>query len=502
VPETEGAVAPFFSPDGSWIGYFTRGSVNKVAVSGGTHKRVTDAPPVSRGAHWNAGSTILFNPNKTAGLAEVSDEGGPYEMMTQPDVEGYAGGHCWPQLLPGIRTAVVTILPPGAPSFDEAHIAAIDLSSGEHTVVIEGGSHARYVASGHLVFARRGALLAAPFDLDRLEVTSSPVPVIENVLSDPTSGVAHFAVSETGTLVYAPGGQRMSMPRSLVLVDRDGTSEPVAVEPAGYAWPRYSPDGRELAVVIEGSTDDIWVLDLKRNAMRRLTFEGRSVLPVWASDGRSITYSSVRADMPALYSVAVDGSGEPRYLVGGETPSFACSWSPDGDLLAYSTAREGTTDIYLLTRDGSQRPFLATRFNETGAQFSPDGRWLAYMSDESGRFEVYLRRFPDSGAKWQVSTAGGRGPLWAPDGREISFQAGDTIFAVAVETEPELRIGAPEMVLDEPIATALPNFANYDLSPDGRRFVVVRDVVPEFSIHRLVVVLNWFEELERLAPTE
>jgi Tol biopolymer transport system component len=341
-----------------------------------------------------------------------------------------------------------------------------------------------------LVFLREGALFAVPFDVERLEVIGAPIPVVEDVDYDSVTSSAAFTLSRAGTLVYSHS--RVS---SLVSVDRRGEIVPLSPDTRAWRWVRLSPDGERLLTYIDG---DIWVYELERGVLTRLTFDpGRDYQPIWSPDGREIAFQSRRSGENRLYTKPVDGSGAAREILATDHFHSPISWSPDGKSIAFRKETPTTgRDIWILSLEegGEPWPFLETQFNENHAVFSPDGRWLAYDSDESGRWEVYVQSFPDPRGKLHISTDGGSHPIWAPNRREIFYRNQDKMMAVAVRTQPEFASGQPQ-VLFEVVYEEFVSF--YDVLPDGEHFVMVQEE-PQTRLH---VVLNWSEELKRLAPT-
>jgi serine/threonine-protein kinase len=499
---TEGAAEPFFSPDGRWVGFATENKLQKVSVEGGLPLTLCDSPPV-RGASWGD-DVIVFGTTNTMeeGLLEVPVGGGKAQVLTRLNLDEGEFSHRWPNILPGGKGVVFTIRKSRGDS-----VAVFSRETGEFRTVIEDGLQGRYVSTGHLVYAQAGQLLAVPFDLDRLEVSGDPVPLIED------SSNQQFSVSEDGTLVYPSGAIALQPETQLLWVDRHGSSRPITDTPGRYSESRLSPDGRRLVFTIlrENFDFDIWVLELGRGTITRLTFgKGNDSVPIWTPDGKQVTFSSDRSGRWNAFSVPADGSGEPVQLTNSPYLTTAASWSPDGKVLAVQQLRPGNgIDIGLLRPEQGGEPeiLIGTPFNEAQPIFSPDGHWLAYTSDESGREEVYVRAFPGSGGKWQISTEGGRNPLWARNGRELFYRNGNKVMAVAVSSAgEELSPSAPTLLFEEPYlmrAFDVQELLNYDAGLDGREFVMMRTVegesAPPTELH---VVLNWFEELKARVPTK
>ena len=498
VPESEEALNPFFSPDGRWIGFATNSRLMKAAVEGGPPIAIVPISPVSRGASWGRDDIIIVSPTYSRGLSQVSAAGGQPELLTSADRDNNEANHLWPQALEDGDGIVFTVWSGG--SFDEANIVLLSRRTGTYRTLVEGGSHGRVTSSGHLVFARAGSLLAIPFDRDGGEVTGSPVPVLSDVMTSVATGSAQFDISENGTLAYIPAGPTYAV--SLAWLDRRDNVERIAVEPRDFFGPRLSPDGSQILLTI---LTDLWAYDLNRDAFQRLTFRANNLMAIWSADGRDILFTSTIAAEPKLYSMPADGSGEPQRITSTNLVEFTGSVSPHGDLAFMATEGPGSKwDIWTvrLGEPDSARPFLETRFDEHEATFSPDGRWIAYVSDETGRDEVFVRSFPDSGAKWSVSAGAGREPLWSPDGKKLYYRGPAELMVVTVETRPSFSVSRPQAVVEDSFERfpGQPGFRGYDISPDGERFLVLEsgEQTEYDTIH---VVLNWFEELERLVPT-
>ena len=496
---TEGAMGPFFSPNAEWVGFFAYGKLKKVARSGGAPVSLADAT-LARGADWGPDDVILFTAAPGTGLWLVSANGGTPEMVTKLDLDVGERTHRFADITPDGRSAFFTIRTGHHSTFDVTTIALLALESGTHTIVLEGGSQPRLSRSGHLVFARAGTLYAIPLDLEKLEVTGQPTPVIENVMTDPSTGAAHFDLSGNGTLVYVAGGPWVAQ-RQMQLMGPDGAVESLSSDSRPFRSPRFSPDGERLAVVVEAANDDIWVYDLREGTSRRLTFEsGSNIVPLWTPDGARIVFSSNRAGRYNLYWKPADGSGSVEKLVNSDGIQFASSWHPDGKLLAFTQSDPGTGgDIWIVSVGSDEDPIavLQTPSNEYGAVFSIDGEWLAYVSDESGRDEIYVQRYPGGEGKQQVSQDGGVHPAWAPDGRRLFYRSGRDIMSVSITTTPSFTAGNPSRLLSVPFDDGtVASVPNYDVAPDGSGFVILHteDVRPPTQIH---VILNWFESLQQ-----
>jgi serine/threonine-protein kinase len=500
VPGTEGAEIPFFSPDGRSVGFFAGGKLKKVSLSGGAPLTICSAP-ASRGASWGSDGTIILAPSLSLGLFQVSAAGGTPKPLSFPDRKKGELSHRWPQILPGNKEVLFTIWT-GNFNWDYDRIGVLSLETGERRVLLEGGTYARYVPSGHLVYARAGELLAVPFDLKQLEVTGPSVSMVQGISVTRALGVAQFSLSGDGSFAYVPGGSSVSE-RTLLWVDRKGASRPLLAPARAYGTPRLSPDGRRLAVGIYGAPG-LWLYDLARGALTRLTESTLSPHPIWTPDGERVTFASLESGVINLYRMPVDGSSGAERLTTSENGQWPGSWSPDGRMLAFTEADPTTGyDLWVLKLEGDRkpRPFLQTPSNESGPIFSPDGRWLAYVSDESGRQEIYVRPFPGPGGKMQISTEGGNEPMWARNGRELFYRNGDKMMVTAVETQGVFAASQPKQLFEGHYETSYNAFErDYDISPDRQEFLMVKAAEQESPPTQLNVVLNWSDELRRLAP--
>jgi Tol biopolymer transport system component len=500
IPGTEGATEPFFSPDGQWLGFFAGGKLKKVLVSGGAVLTLGDAGVPSPGASWGSQGMIVFAPSLVGVLQQVSDAGGTPQPLTRRE-KGEVS-HRWPEFLPGGK-AVLFAAGATNTNWTSAQVAVQSVGTGERRNLVQGGMYPRYAPSGHLVYARGGSLMGVPFDPQRLTATGAAVPVVEGVLQSPFSGAAQYSISATGSLVYVSGGAQAAQLR-LVWVSRNGAEQALAASAHTYQNPHLSPDGRRVAVGITEQETQTWLYDLSRDTLTRLTFGAKvNTNPVWTPDGKRVVFQSNKEGTPNLFWQPADGSGALERLTTSEYTDAAMSWSPNGQLLAFIEITPSTGyDIWVLRiSDRKPQPFLRTPFNESVPQFSPDGRWLAYISDESGRFEVYVQPYPGPGGKWQISTGGGTEPVWNPNGRELFYRSGGKMMAVDIATQPGFSAGKPRVLFEGQYQPTPATFPNYDVSPDGQRFLMLKaSESAETAPTQINVVLNWFEELKRRVP--
>jgi len=503
---TNGAQAPFFSPDGRWIGFFQSGEnkLKKVALSGGAPQTICDTDGILLPA-WGDDGTIMFSRNTGTGLLSVSADGGSPRVLTTPDRGASEKSHRGPDILPGGKAVLFTVGTADISSFDDARIEALALPSGQRKVLIRGGMNARYVATGHLIYARAGSLLAVPFDVNRLEVTGAPMALISDVFTQSTEGYAGFAISRSGSLLYVPGGATAGN-RSLVRVDRQGRSEAVLEARRPFLFtPRLAPDGRRIAITVDGATAEVWVYDLERTTGARVVYGWDNSNPVWSPDGNELVFNSNRGRAGSfnLFSQSVEGTERARQLTAtADVRQVPQSRSPDGRYLVFAQiSASGNSDIWVMTvADGTSRPVLQTSAVETNARISPDGRFLAYESDESRRNEVYVQAFPNATRRWQVSLDGGTAPEWAASGRELFYRNGSQMMAVSVAAGSEPLLGRPARLFEGDYLQSSPWVGSaYGVARDGRFVMITNE--RQTTTH-LNLVQNWIEELKRLVPTK
>jgi serine/threonine protein kinase/Tol biopolymer transport system component len=499
IPGTDGAVGPFFSPDGQWVGFFAQGKLMKVSVHGGALVAICASGP-SAGASWGADNTIIFSPSASSSLLRVSADGGTPETFTTLDASKGEISHRYPQFLPGGKAVLFSVFT--GMGWDDQHIVLQVLKTDERRTLVRGGHTGRIVPAGYLVYYRAGSLLALPFDLARQEVTSTtPVTIVEGI-KESGAVAGEYSFSDTGSLAYIPASPRQ-FERRLVWVDRNGKIEPLAAPPRNYEEPALSPDGRQIAVPIHSNTIDLWIYDLERGSLTRLSSEGSSQSPVWTPDGKRIAYQATRGGFRNIFWRAADGTGAEEQLTVGKNLQTPVSWSPDGRDLAFEEINPATgNDIFILhLADTASKDAISRdnpkprRFVEApiaaSPVFSPDGRCLAYASDQSGTFEVYIQPFSGPGRAWQVSTDGGGAPIrWTANGRELFYRLGDKIMAVDIQTETAFTMGKPKLLFENTLEL-------FGMAPDGRRFLVIQPVDPEPAVTQIHVVLNWFEELKQ-----
>jgi Tol biopolymer transport system component len=483
---TEGGHEPFFSPDGKWVGFWAGGELRKVPSRGGPAVTLCAAADLW-GASWGPDGTIAFGTGEGAGLRRVRDGGGAPVELTRLVAGEIA--HLWPQLLPEAGAVLFTIR---SPTGDR--VALHSLASGHHTVLVEDGGMARFVRTGHIVYARRGTLYMAPVDLGRQQLTGPSAPLPEAVFTGDLFGNSLWSVSDEGSLAFVSPSAGSKAQR-LAWVDRMGRARPF-LGPRRIAWPRLSPDARLIAFKDDEGSGDIWVYDVSAETLVRVTLEGTQSQAAWAPGGDRIVYAERSGKGFALMSRPAHGGGSTEPLLRSEARLWPGSWSPDGRTLFFSTFGVNSTGDILslhLGQPPAPAPLLVGPSNDWGPIISPDGRSLAYASDRSGRFEVYLERLADPASRRQVSTDGGTEPVWSRDGSELFFRSGSALVSLPVKGS--LPSGKPARLFHDSYLTSVPGLPNYDAAPDGR-FLMVMPAEPTSERPVVHIVLDWFEELK------
>ena len=503
IPETRGAMSPFFSPDGQWVGFWQAFKLKKIALAGGEPVTICDSGAFW-GASWGSDDNILFV-RKIEAIESVPASGGDPKIVAAVNRRKGEFRFRWPELLPGGDAMLFTVSKDSVESSDD-NIVVQSLKTGERRVLIEGGmGGAHYSPSGHLVYGRAGALFAAPFDLKRRAITGAAVSVKQGVLVSPITGAVHFDLSSNGSLAYVPGAG-LGNKRLPVWVDRDGNAQPLPLPLRAYSHPRISPDGWQVAMEVESPAHNLFTYDLARGVLTQVTLDGGSFWPVWTPDSKRLAFSSI--GRPIMWSIPVDRSEPAERLTSigaGHRPS---SWSPDGRVLAFDSDDDsgaGDVGVLELDRDRKPRLFAATRFAEGSPKFSPDGRWIAFSSNESGKNEIYAQAYPGPGPKLQLSIGGGTDPVWARNGRELFYRNGDSMMVVEIRLQPSLTPGKPRVLWTGRYARGLSSQgspagvtnSNYDVTPDGQRFLMIQEEEDGLIAIQIHVLPNWSEELKR-----
>jgi len=517
MPGTErylGLREPVFSPDGASIVFYALAdqTLKMATVTGDTVTTICQADSPT-GITWGPDGIVFGQGRK--GIMRVSAGGGTPEVLVRVKDGEVAQA---PQILPGSQHVLFTLATGTARDrSDRSHIVVQSLKSAERKTLVEGGSDARYVPTGHLVYALSGSLYAVPFDAQRLKVTGAPVPIVEGVSRDTASvtGTGNFAFSSTGSLVYVRGPVSASALLDIGLMDRKGKVEPLRLPPGSYEWPRVSPDGRRLAVASDDDKEaTVWTYDLSgTRAMQRLTSGGNNRFPIWTSDSKRVAFQSDRDGDVAIFWQPADGGIAERitWPAPGEshTPE---SWSPKGDRFLFTSTKGSDVSLWSFSlQDRKATPFGAVRSsNPTNAAFSPDGNWVAYASSERGIPTIYVQPFPATGIKYQLLAKGSDSPhhpRWSPDGKELFYDANQKVTgfeAVSITTRPAFAFGnavaVPKLFLMAGAGLRTP----YDITPDGRivgRITAGQTEYVRSQADQIQVVLNWFEDLKARAPT-
>jgi len=494
---TNGAKYPFWSPDGRYLGFFAGGKLKTIEASGGPPLTLCDAAD-GRGGTWNHQGDILFAPGVNSPIHRVSASGGPTAPVTELDSSKNEISHRWPYFLPDGRHFLYLAGSVFTPTENPTNMILVgSLDAPEKKALLNTHAGAIY-ASGHILFLRQNTLMAQPFDATRLELTGSATPIADPVQEAEIFSRGLFAASENGLLAFVEG--RTSAERQLVWFDRSGKQVGKMPGEGPYASPHISPDGKRLAFYLDTGGYDIWTYDMERGVKTPQTFGSSSsqgnIFPIWSPDGGRIAYTSYHDGKYFLSRKAADGSsGAEVLLEGAYRYRFPSDWSPDGKTLAYHEGSQGGWSIWMLPLEGDRKPhpFLNSRYSARDASFSPDGKWLAYSSNESGEYKVYIAPFPGPGGKWLVSPGSGQSPRWRRDGKEIFYFSSDNqIMAADVRAgAASVEVGAAR-TLFETLSYGV--FGRYDVSADGRRFIVPYEAGQ--STATIALVVNWPQDLK------
>ena len=510
---TMGARAPFFSPDGQWVGFWQGGKLKKWPLGGGIPADICECPQVPLGATWSSTGAIVIGTDGN-GLELVDAQEGKLTSLTTPE-RANETQHVLPWFLPGGKALLFTVKPHAWGT--RGRIEAFWLDSRKRQVLIENGADARFVpATGHLVYMSEGTLMAVPFDAGKMEKRGRPEPLVDGVAqalnapdSSQTSGAGQFVVSLNGTLIYASGGIFADRETHLIWVDRNRRTEPLMQSDKKWIMSvRVSPDGRHLAYRTKGKFAEVWVLDLTLGTSRRITREGQAMSLCWTPDGTRLTFAYSKAGIPNIFWKAADGSGavEPEPLVASEYALQPSCWSRNGEqLLFVEDNPKSNYDIWVYRKASREKaPLFNADYNEQHPAISTGGRWLAYCSDETGRNEIYVTSMSNPAKGVPITSDGGLAPVWAPDDRTLYYWNPDWTKLMGLEIialEPGIKAGKPHEIFAFP-SEHMSWVRHYDISPDGSRFLIPsRGEIKPFEVTRLNLVQNWFEELKRLCPT-
>jgi len=498
VPGTENGVAPFFSPDGDWLGFIADGKLKKVPLRGGPPLAICDVQIASK-ASWGKNGFIVLRPVFGTGLSLVSANGGTPSVMTKLDLSRSERAHSSPEFLPSGDAVLFTIWT--GVTFERPEIAVLSLKNHQQKVLVDGATSPHYVSTGHLVYEQGGSLFAVPFDVSHLELSGTPVRLSSSPQMSTFGPIidAQLAVSTTGTMAYVPGPDTTDLDRTLVWVNRKGVAVSLSDVHRPYASPRISPDGRQIAVsILESGNYQIWIYDLERGTLSRLTHEKSNALSVWSPDGKQIAFGSNLSGPANIYIVSADGNGSPERLTSSQFAQLPSSWSKDNVLLWTEVDTTTVGDLWALSPHGSAPPISIRRtpFDEFEPTFSPDGRFLAYVSNDSGTYEVYVQTYSGPYRRWQISTRGGFEPVWAKDGHEVFYIVNNKMMAVPVDFQFGFHLGKPQTLFEGRYEPGLDGFPPYDVSADGKRFLFVKPSKGQPTANEIDVTVSWAAELQ------
>jgi Tol biopolymer transport system component len=503
---TEGAVDPFFSPDGQWVGFFADTKLKKIPMNGGAVVVLSDVTRAPRGATWGEDGTIVLAATPSEGLARISASGGPLQPLTRPASKGQMT-HRWPQFLPGGRKVLMTGHSTTV-NFNDAELDVLDVASGQWQTVLRGGFFGRYLPSGHLVYVRDGSLFAVRFDLGTLKTEGVPAPVLDDVGANEVSASGRFSFSSSSALAYM-SGKPETVPSKPVWLDAAGKLEPAA------QYGALSPDGRLIAYLTLGlGAQNIAVWDTRREVSTAITSDAAdNVSPVFAPDGRHLVFGSVAGRTPAIWWARADGAGAPKKLLEGARSMLPFSFSPDGRYLAYGQGTDtGDSDVLVLPIDlkdpenpkpGTPEPFAQTAATEVRPAFSPDGHWIAYCSNEAGGYEIVVRPFHGGTGRWQISAGDGYLAHWSHAGRRLLYATSTgQLMSVDYEVLGDTFVpGKPRRWTDTAVTSNMGR-ASFELVPDGKRVLAtLRPEAPDpnATVH-MTLLLNFFDDLKRRLP--
>jgi len=487
VAGTGGVTQAAFSPDGQSLVFVADRKIRRLTLAGGAPITLREGVD-GTGLSWPTERTIFFNSGLASGISRLAADGSTIEVVTT------AGDSTDQNVNPDLINDS-SLLFTSLGGVNDQRLCVVALAGGEKKCLFQGGN-GRFIDGSYLAWLQAGTLFAARFDPARLAVRGNAVAVLEGVKQARENGVITY--SRAGTLAYVPAEGPPQ--KTLVWVDRAGNERPASTAARDYSQPRLSPDGRRVAVTVSAGTEDVWLYDFERTTLDRFTI-GSGAFPVWAPDGRTVTFASRKGGAYDIYRKPVDG-GADELLVSGDGTKYPFSWSADSQTIAYVQVNPKTfQDMWLFGRaDGKPRAFLASEFREGAPSLSPDGRWAAYVSDESGRPEIYVRAVPGPGSKWTISSDGGMEPVWTRNGRQIFYRRGDAIYAVDVQTAPTFSAGRARKLFEKHYVPSSAFWPNYDVSADGSSLLMIRDISQPAGLPRINVVLNWFQELRQRVP--
>jgi serine/threonine-protein kinase len=509
------AAAPFFSPDGQWVGFFAEGKLKKISIRGGAPVKLGDVGAY-RGATWGDDDTIVFPLQYTGALYRIPATGGTPQPATHLNGNRGETTHRWPQFLPGSKVVLFTASSNNN-YYGNATVEAASLDSGESKVLVENAYYGRYLPGGYLAYVSQGTLFVAPFDADGLKLTGTAIPVLPNIDADLSNAGVQFVIADNGMAVYSAGaGSNQDL--HLVVVDRNHNSTVLLKEARDFSSPRFSPDGKKI--VLEKGSGGVWVYDIDRGTTSAVTTMAAANYPIWTPDGQRIAYSyvpsgSAKAHGQRIVWKRADGTGEEEPLIPEDMQnSYTASWTPDGKTLVYMRSNEknhSCCDVWTVTLDQKGKPqepraFLEMTNDRTFGtrmpEVSPDGHWLAYVSGESGLPQIYVVPFPSGEGKWQISPNGGVEPHWSQTKHELFYSKRGMLISVPYTTEKgSFRAGTPEDLRQAKIEMRAP-YTSYDVAPDGEHFVAFQFPGGRPTVSsEPTVAIHWLDEVRNLVSS-
>ncbi len=488
LPGTENGGGFFFSPDGNWLGFSAGGMLRKLHLSGGEPADIGQG--VRLGAQWTESDTIYYCRDLCSGIWKIPADGGEPEQITKVNEDEFA--HWSPEVLPGGQALLFTVW---RTSIRDISTNILDFVSGECRILIQGGAHARWVPSGHLVYIRRGTLMAVPFDREALQITGSEVPIIPRIQQEIDDGLGSYSFSRNGFFVYLSGDPDQNT-LEFVWVEQDGKIVPLPHPKGQYGSLSISADDKYLVYdKTKDGIDNIWLMEIATCRSSQLTFGNGNFGAVWHPSGSKIAFSTYRNGPFSVYEMPVDRNTPEQPVIIRDIDITAQAHTPDGKHLVISiSGDDGSGDLYSLSPEDSSRiyPIAIDAYDQGSPDVHPEGEWIAYRSRESGLSEVYVKSLSGGGSVVQVSVNGGSSPLWSGDGKTLYYWRSDRLMAVAVQTEPQLQVGTPEELFE------IPYISSYDVTSDGRFIMIQADPT---SMPQLIAVTNWFEEIKRLTES-
>lgn len=493
IPGTEGATQPFFSPDGTRLGFVRGSTLLRIPLAGGPPSTVVRIEEGFWGLAWGEDGFIYFGRYPRSCILRVPENGGSPQEITRTGDQGEEYFQTAPEPVPGGRWVIYTALTGG---IQNPRLYLYDLKSGKRELLLAGAGQAHYLHTGHLIYSQNGALFAAPFDARKARLLGASEPLADQVYQPGQGDLRQFAAARSGLLVHVSGAARLPM-RRLVWVDRQGNVQPAAEAPAAFG-PKLSPDGGRVAYWDQSEGPQVWVMNLRNGVITQLTHEGTNFWPIWTPDGQRVAYRSIRSSLDNLFWIKTDGSGGAQQLTPSKSAQNAFGWTRDGSglIIVQDSGPPTGFDILLLQMGQRElRPILNTSAEEYQPALSNSQKWLAYVSNETGAPEVYVTGFPTPGPKWRISADGGDSPAWRADDRELYFQAGTKMMVAEIAGSSEFSASRPRTLFEiDPLIERPQRFfpwgTYYDVARDGR-FLMVQDVARDEAGLPMIVTMNW-----------